>query len=80
MNLFENYRLLELIGLGQSRRMTMKKGAISNGLLSIGVLILMGFAILELAGVQPDPLLPAFSAFFIGCTAVLDRVETRVLK
>lgn len=57
----------------------MPKPFISNTLLCLGVLMLLSFGILETAGVPSDPLLPAFAAFFIGCTAVLDRVGARQL-
>jgi len=57
----------------------MPKPFISNTLLCLGVLMLLSFGVLETAGVPSDPLLPAFAAFFIGCTAVLDRVGARPL-
>ena len=53
----------------------MRKLYLSNTLLSLGVLILLSFGFIEVAGVQSDPLLPAFAALLIGCTAVLDRVS-----
>lgn len=53
----------------------MQKLHLSNALLSLGVLILLSFGLIEINGIQSDPLLPAFAAFFIGCTAVLDRVS-----
>lgn len=53
----------------------MQKLYVSNTLLSLGVLILLSFGLIEVSGVQSDPLLPAFAAFCIGCTAVLDRVS-----
>ncbi|MFN8491922.1 MAG: hypothetical protein U0350_30255 [Caldilineaceae bacterium] len=56
------------------------KNLFSNALLGLGVLLLLAFAILELWGLHTDPLLPAFAAFFIGCTAVLDRMSERKLK
>ena len=52
----------------------MKKTVFSNTLLSMGALLLVGFGLLEIMGLRSDPLLPAISAFFIGCTAVLDRM------
>jgi hypothetical protein len=52
----------------------MLKPFISNILLCLGVLMLLGFGVLEIAGLPSDPLLPAFSALLIGGTAVLDRV------
>ena len=52
----------------------MQKVYISNALLGLGVLILLSFGMIEFTGLQSDPLLPAFAAFLIGCTAVLDRV------
>lgn len=52
----------------------------SNGLLVVGVLMLGIFAVLALAGVTSDPLLPAAAAFLIGCTAVIDRVSSHELK
>jgi hypothetical protein len=58
----------------------MHKELISNALLVAGVLLLTGFALLEMAGLSTNPLLPAFAAFFIGGTAVLDRVNAPQLK
>jgi hypothetical protein len=52
----------------------MLKTIASNTLLLFGIIMLTAFAALELFGWQTDPLLPAFAAFCIGCTAVLDRV------
>jgi hypothetical protein len=56
------------------------KEQISNALLVVGAAALVSFGVLELMQLQPDPLLPAFSALFIGCTAVLDRVGVRQLR
>ena len=53
----------------------MQKFNISNALLSLGVLILLSFGLIEINGLQSDPLLPAFASLLIGCTAVLDRVS-----
>jgi hypothetical protein len=58
----------------------MHKDLISNALLVAGIILLMGFALLEIAGQPTNPLLPAFAAFFIGGTAVLDRVAVPQLK
>jgi hypothetical protein len=52
----------------------------SNTLLGFGILLLVGFGVLEVLGMHSDPLVPAFSAFFIGCTAVLDRMGEPKLK
>jgi hypothetical protein len=52
----------------------MRKLYLSNALLSLGVLILLSFGFIEFKGIQSDPLLPAFAALLIGCTAVIDRV------
>jgi hypothetical protein len=52
----------------------------SNTLLAAGVLMLCLFGILQVTGNTIDPLLPATSAFLIGCTAVIDRVGTRKLN
>ncbi len=52
----------------------MRQLYLSNTFLSVGVLMLCGFGLLEFAGFRSDPLLPAFAAFCLGCTAVLDRV------
>ncbi len=49
----------------------------SNAFLGLGILMLLCFAIFQAEGLQSDPLLPAFSAFFIGCTAVLDRLNSQ---
>lgn len=51
----------------------------SNTLLVLGVMILVVFGLLQLLGNNIDPLLPATAAFFIGCTAVLDRLGSRSL-
>jgi hypothetical protein len=51
----------------------------SNALLVLGVVMLVLFGLLQLLGNSIDPLLPATAAFFIGCTAVLDRVGSRTL-
>jgi len=56
------------------------KNLFSNTLLGFGVLLLVIFAVLEASGLHSDPLLPAFAAFFIGCTAVLDRMDERKVK
>ncbi len=58
----------------------MVKNLFSNTLLGLGVLLLVTFAVLEMWGMQSDPLVPAFSAFFIGCSAVLDRMGERQIK
>jgi hypothetical protein len=58
----------------------MRKLHFSNALLSLGVLILLSFGFTEIKGIQSDPLLPAFAALLIGCTAVLDRVSFFELK
>ena len=58
----------------------MQKFTVSNALLSLGVLILLSFGLIEFYGLQSDPLLPAFAALLIGCTAVLDRVSVFNLK
>jgi hypothetical protein len=58
----------------------MQKLHLSNTLLSLGVLILLSFGLVEFTGFHSDPLLPAFAALLIGCTAVLDRVSFPNLK
>ncbi len=52
----------------------MRLSWMSNVLLVAGIAMLAAFAVLYVVGIESDPLLPASSAFFIGCTAVLDRV------
>lgn len=52
----------------------------SNTLLMAGVGMLGLFVMLQATGNAIDPLLPATSAFLIGCTAVLDRVGARNLN
>ena len=52
----------------------MNRRLVSNGLLALGALLLAGVILFEATGFSIDPLLPAFSAFLIGCTAILDRV------
>jgi hypothetical protein len=53
----------------------MRKLNLSNTLLSLGVLMLLSFGLFEFNGTQSDPLVPAFAALLIGCTAVLDRLS-----
>jgi hypothetical protein len=53
----------------------MQKLNLSNAFLGLGVLILLSFGLIEINGLQSDPLLPASAALLIGCTAVLDRVS-----
>lgn len=43
-------------------------------MLVLGVMMLVLFGFFQMTGLTIDPLLPATSAFLIGCTAVLDRV------
>ncbi|MCC6168361.1 MAG: hypothetical protein IT329_14150 [Caldilineaceae bacterium] len=57
----------------------MRNPMVSNAFLSLGTLMLVGFGALEVSGFHSDPLLPAFAAFLIGVTAVLDRVGTQQL-
>jgi hypothetical protein len=52
----------------------MSKAFFSNSLLGIGTLMLIAFAVMELAGWHSDPILPALAALAISCTAILDRV------
>lgn len=52
----------------------------SNTLLVLGVMMLALFGLLQMLGIGIDPLLPAASAFLIGCTAVIDRVGERKLS
>jgi hypothetical protein len=52
----------------------MRQPYVSNAFLSVGILVLFGFGMLEMTGFRSDPLLPAVAAFCLGCTAVLDRV------
>ena len=53
----------------------MQKLNLSNTLLGLGVLTLLGFGVIEVNGLQSDPLLPAFAALLIGGTAVIDRLS-----
>jgi hypothetical protein len=57
----------------------MRLQVVSNTALILGVVMLALYAFVQLAGFGADPLLPATAAFFIGCTAVLDRVGEREL-
>jgi hypothetical protein len=57
----------------------MRKMIISNTLLTLGVLALCGFALMEMFGAPVDPVVPAMSALFLGCTAVLDRIGSQQL-
>lgn len=58
----------------------MRLHVVSNTALVLGVVMLALYALMQWAGYGSDPLLPASSAFFIGCTAVLDRVGQRELN
>ncbi len=58
----------------------MQTSRISNMLLTLGIVSLFLFGLFQLLGIGADPLIPASAAFFIGCTAVLDRVGTRQLN
>jgi hypothetical protein len=58
----------------------MQKLHLSNTLLSLGVLILLSFGLVEFTGFHTDPLMPAFAALLIGCTAVLDRLSVERMK
>lgn len=58
----------------------MAKENISNALLFTGVLLLAAVGLAEFNGVMTDPLLPAFSALFIGGTAILDRIGVGELE
>ena len=49
-------------------------------LLTFGIVSLFVFGLLQVLGIGADPLMPASAAFFIGCTAVLDRIGTRQLN
>ncbi|HRW50674.1 MAG: homocysteine biosynthesis protein [Caldilinea sp.] len=55
----------------------MQKDIFSNAMLVFGVVTLATFGVMELTGLHADPIMPAFSAFLIGATAVLDRVGVR---
>jgi hypothetical protein len=59
----------------QGVRLNMIRIRFSNILLVLGIIMLSAFAVVELVGMQTDPLIPAFAAFFIGGTAVLDRLN-----
>ena len=52
----------------------------SNTLLLLGVVMLAMFGLMQIMGIGIDPLLPAGSAFLIGCTAVIDRIGERKLS
>ena len=52
----------------------MKVNLVSNTSLAMGVVVLAAYAMLQTIGAGSDPLVPATAAFFIGCTAVLDRI------
>jgi hypothetical protein len=52
----------------------MKVNVVSNTALAMGVVVLSAFLLLQTIGAGSDPLIPAIAAFFIGCTAVLDRL------
>ncbi len=52
----------------------MKVNVVSNTALVMGIVVLAAYALLQTIGAGSDPLVPAIAAFFIGCTAVLDRI------
>ena len=58
----------------------MPKELFSNVLLMLGAVTLIAFGIMEVTGLHTDPLMPTFSAFLIGMTAVLDRNGFRRLR
>lgn len=58
----------------------MKLSLMSNALLATGVLMLMVFAVFQMAGLGVDPLVPAGAAFLLGCTAILDRVGPQEIQ
>ncbi|HQY92501.1 MAG: hypothetical protein WAU00_18395 [Caldilinea sp.] len=58
----------------------MPKELFSNTLLMLGVVALLTFGIMEGVGIHTDPLVPAFAAFLIGMTAVMDRGGFRRLR
>ncbi len=49
-------------------------------LLTVGVVMLLLSGLFQVTGNTIDPLLPAVAAFFIGCTAVIDRIGSRQLN
>jgi hypothetical protein len=53
----------------------MVKTFASNTLLTFGIILLVGFCVVEFSGLGADPILPASAALCIGCTAVLDRIH-----
>jgi hypothetical protein len=55
----------------------MNRDFFSNGLLSLGTLMLVLFVAFELVGFRADPLLPALAALSLGGTAILDRMGKR---
>ncbi|MCL4860128.1 MAG: hypothetical protein KJZ93_12005 [Caldilineaceae bacterium] len=55
----------------------MTKGFVSNALLGLGTVMLIGFVLLELSGLRSDPMLPALAALALGGTAILDRLGDR---
>ncbi len=58
----------------------MPKELFSNTLLILGAVTLFTFAVMEVIGFHTDPLMPAFAAFLIGMTAILDRGGFRRLR
>lgn len=52
----------------------MTKNFVSNALLGLGTVMLVGFVLLELSGLRTDPMLPALAALALGGTAILDRL------
>lgn len=55
----------------------MTKSFVSNALLGLGTVMLIGFVLLELSGLRSDPMLPALAALALGGTAILDRLGDR---
>ncbi len=53
---------------------------LSNALLVLGIFCLGGFAAFTLYGAQIDPIVPAFAALCIACTALLDRISRQEIE
>ena len=53
---------------------------LSNISLMLGAVLLAAVGLMEFTGGQIDPMIPAFSALFIGSTAVLDRIGVGEIK
>ena len=58
----------------------MQISQMSNILLALGATLLVAFGVLLAIGLPADPIIAAVAGFFVGCSAILDRVTTKELS